>query len=410
MPEAALAVPLLCLAFFLCLGGLARLSWIMSAAWGAVYAATALWLALTVPQSLRLLLRVWPLLILPCLALLSVLWSLSPVETAVKGVQFTFTTVLAIRIASVLSPRTTLLCLLGAAAAGTALSLAMLIFLPRQAFEANGAFRGIFTQKTSAGIALTLFALGTASLASLRRRPMVGVAGFLVVIPLIVMTNSISAIVMLGGLGPILVFGVFRHSQPVARLGTILFVVITTSLVIGAIYASGLDPMAAGLALAGKTPTLTGRTDIWAVGWDVAERFPILGVGYAGFWGNPAFAADWGFLHATVEPRLKGFHNTYLEALVTTGPTGLAAVIIVYYWTLWRSFAWFLAFGKSEALFWFVVVLAAIALSFTDNALYGEHELFHFYLTLVFVHCSVLHPRPVFRLSPPAPRMNIVES
>lgn len=374
----------------------------MSAVWGVVYALTFLWLLLTVPQSLRVVLRVWPLAILPGIALLSIAWSSDVKETTATAMQFAFTTLLAIRIASALTPRTTLFCLFGTTGVSVGfslLALAGILFQP--AFETNGAFRGIFTQKTGAGIALTLFALSLVSTALLLRRPLIGVFGTIAIIPLILMTKSVSALAVLCGLAPILGFGLVRHTSPKFRLGATLFVTLLAGLVGGAFYLSGVDLIDSVLLLVGKSSTLTGRTEIWALGWEIADRYPFLGVGYAGFWENPLFAPEWGYLHATVDPRLKGFHNTYIEALATIGPIGLAALIGIYYWTLVRAFAWFVETGRVEALFWLTFVLVALALSFTDNVLFSEHELFHFCISLVFVHCATRRSRLVARTSWP---------
>ncbi|WP_324753941.1 O-antigen ligase family protein [Roseovarius sp. Pro17] len=388
--ESHIAAPLLFLVVFLSMGGMVKFGPAMPASWALVYLVGFSWFLLTPVKTASLWLKFWPLLLLPAIALISMTWSADPAGTFRTGFQFAFSTLLAIRIATALTARQAIWCLFLGTTLGCALSVAAFVLPPLQpAFESNGAFVGIFVQKTVAGVALTLFVLSLCAQGALWGHRIVAFLLALAVIPLLLMTQSISAMVLLSCSSLIVFQGVFVRWTAAARLSLFLLLVALFGTWLLILWIAEFDIVAFGLDLLGKSPTLTGRTDIWDLGIQVAEDHPVLGVGYAAFWENPAFAVEWGFLHATVDPRLKGFHNTYIEALATTGVISVILLVFVYYWTMLKAGRWFIESCSVQSAFWLAIIVSALLLSFVDNVLFAEHEFFHIAATLTFVFATV---------------------
>lgn len=394
IPESFIAAPLLFLAVYLSLGGLVKFGVISSLFWAFVYLGGLTWFLITPRRTIVLLAKYWPLLLLPAIALASAVWSEDPAKTVRTGIQFTFSTLLAIRIGTVLSPASALGCVFAATLLGFCLSLLALVAPPLQpAFESgNDAFIGIYVQKTVAGLALALFVMALCARGALN-----GYAGFALfvavcIVPLLVLTKSVTAMVLLVCLSIIIVQDFTQHRGATLRFALFLFTVAFISMLLLILWIDQFDLPAFLLNMVGKSATLTGRTDIWKLGVELTQEYPFLGYGYAAFWGNPVFAEEWGFIHATVDPRLKGFHNLYVTALASTGIAGLFFVVVVYYWTFFKALSWLIASGTAEAAFWLAVMTSAIAISFVDNVLFAEHEFFHIASTLTFVLASRYAP------------------
>jgi O-antigen ligase len=81
-------------------------------------------------------------------------------------------------------------------------------------------------------------------------------------------------------------------------------------------------------SLVGRNATLTGRTDIWAGLVPIAERNPVFGCGFGGFWTSQTES----------ETMVNEAHNGYLEVLL---PLGFVGVLIISMFLL--------SFGRSAA-------------------------------------------------------------
>ena len=204
------------------------------------------------------------------------------------------------------------------------LSLVLLVVSPATVTTVEGDFRGIFSQKNSLGAAMTMGALATLHSLSAGKR------------------SRISSIVFL-------IFILFAAIKSASSTSTLtIFIFITTGFIIwliqkgsgarivgifGAIVIFLLAVFAASswgsiLELLGKDPTLTGRTDLWALVMPNIFQKPFLGWGYMAFWstGNPAAmqisdALGW------VVPQA---HNGILEMLLNVGLVGTVFFLLVW--------------------------------------------------------------------------------
>lgn len=355
--------------------------------WKLVYGLSFLWWGLTLRRTLDVIWHWRVLFVLPAIAILSTIWTTHTALTLTGSIQFAFSTLLAVRIASVLKSQTIILIFLIATGAGVVASTATLVtplFQPN--FESNGAFTGIYVQKTVAGVAFSLFTVALAAYSGVTHRyTIISTLLIAATIPLIIAAKSVSALIVFAFAPFVLVSRLFVQGSGTFRLGLFLSGTIFTSLTVGVLWLDDFDLSAAALRAVGKEPSLTGRTNIWDIGIEMWLTQPITGVGYNAFWLNPEFAEVVGYLHGTVDPRLKGFHNLMIEALVTTGLIGLFAVVVTYLWSFLKCLYWYISGGSIEALFWTVIMSVALILSISDNAFFKGHEKFHMLAMMAFV-------------------------
>jgi exopolysaccharide production protein ExoQ len=90
--------------------------------------------------------------------------------------------------------------------------------------------------------------------------------------------------------------------------------------------------LAAALSDTGKDPTLTGRTDLWAIGREFIAERPWLGVGFHGFWVRGYAPAEqlWAMFG---QPSGAGFnfHDLYISNTVELGFIGIAIEVAMIY-------------------------------------------------------------------------------
>ncbi len=202
------------------------------------------------------------------------------------------------------------------------------------AAELAGAWRGLSTHKNGlgslAGLGLLLW-LHAGLTRQARWQPVL--AGLALALACLLLSRSSTALVatLAGGFWLVL-----ARQWPTSGRGALaLAVVAVTALLLvvslglidvlpGASWLSG--PIA---ALTGKDDSLTGRTGIWALVVEHAQRRPLLGSGYGAYWvPDPGDSAEAG----EIVRQLQGFypassHNGYLDVLNDLGWCGLLLLL-----------------------------------------------------------------------------------
>ncbi|MEP6564750.1 MAG: O-antigen ligase [Mesorhizobium sp.] len=114
------------------------------------------------------------------------------------------------------------------------------------------------------------------------------------------------------------------------RYRRVLFLVGACALVAAVFAALNLGVLDFVLGIFGKDSTLTGRTYLWEQGWEAAQKSPILGVGYAGYWVQGFAEAErlWAEFYISTRTGFH-FHNTYIETLVELGFVGVALISLI---------------------------------------------------------------------------------
>jgi len=319
----SLVVLFLGLVLFTANGGLFRIGPATAAAWLLFTALLGIWIAQAPEVFSRIIARHRLLLGFPLLALLSSLWSSVPAVTAIEGTQFLISTILAIYFAHRLDVAAVMSATFWSMAVGLGLSLLNLAagFLP-PVYEVNGAFLGVFTHKTMVARTALWLAIAASYFLLRRNRNLAALLVTLALWPVAFMAQASTLIVSF--VFPVLMIVVWqfrrvRTQTIVLCLGLLVFVSVA---VMATLVLTGADPVAAGLQALGKSPTLTGRTVLWAIGFEIARESPIAGLGYSAFWNSPDFAEFARFIEAHVDDGLHGFHNGYVEAYVGLGIVG----------------------------------------------------------------------------------------
>ena len=287
---------------------------------------------------LPLLVKCWPLLLLPIWGLMSIGWTPYPSLAMRNGVLFLLTPIVLFVIAARLSPKEILRCMLFAGMIGSVLSLQ---YWGHYADDTPMGSKNYFAQQM-------LFVLMLATMTALNHKEHAVIRAlavpFIALTMLqVVMANSATALVFaILGVFSLVLIRVFwvglagiRHARSmIILLGVSVIVVgilIFLSMPQNTYYRDFLEAL-------GKDSTLTGRTQIWAAGRVVAEDNPIIGVGLEGFWQYDVGAAQSiNFYDHRAPGTRHSFHNAYLETRVHLGIIGMALYILIVGWCMYRA-------------------------------------------------------------------------
>jgi O-antigen ligase len=271
-----------------------------------------------------------PLLALPALAILSVLWAPEQAVALRRALAFALTVLAAFAVVARSPGVSALRFLVRAVATGVVLSIAYVALAPgygvhqvtdgAQSVHA-GDWRGIFVHRTALGqlaalgIALAIYA-GSQAFCSIVRLSVV-----LACLLCLVMAHSgggwVSAAILIA-LPPLFIAGrrLARWNGPMAAALAV------TTLALAALLAPTLAP--ALLHALGKDATLTGRTDLWRMMAQAAAQKPWLGYGYGtGFRGVVA-----GLIQArSPYGYVPNAQDGYLDVVLNLGLVGLGLAL-----------------------------------------------------------------------------------
>lgn len=273
------------------------------------------------------------ILVIPIFALLSILWSQSPVDTLKYSLEFALTVGVALMFSAAPYPKAVLWGIFLAFAVYTP---AAILFGHAVDVGNNGdtALSGLTQSKnllgdiaaTGALVSLACFVAGIED-----RRPFRAVAALAVAaIEIYVLLAARSAGALLGMVPAVCAFIFFLALRPARltmRLITTVFAALAAALMT---VAYGSSIVADSMALFDKDPTLTGRTYLWQRAADFIAEKPALGTGFNAFWvqGNPDAEGLWRY-GGIVERMGFSFHNTLIELLVNIGWIGVFVVTTV---------------------------------------------------------------------------------
>jgi exopolysaccharide production protein ExoQ len=265
--------------------------------------------------------RNWFLLLLPLLALVSVMWSDYPAATLKLSLEYLVTTMIGIWAACCIKPRISISALMAALSIGVILSV---LIAPNNNV-------GIFGSKNYFALSISLLMLTAITVALDKLQPrifrLMGLFAFVSSPVELVFAQSLGALV--DTCATLAMFFGLRAAcrlHPGARslAFIILFLLATVVVLLGTLYVNSSDV----LDLVGKDATLTGRTLIWQHALDSISEHPFAGLGYAAFWQVGSWSAEqvWHFMRI---PDKMGFHfhDTYLQIAVDLGVIGLSVFI-----------------------------------------------------------------------------------
>ncbi|WP_075217807.1 O-antigen ligase family protein [Mongoliimonas terrestris] len=161
---------------------------------------------------------------------------------------------------------------------------------------------------------------------------------------------------------------------------------IATLLIIAAISI----PTAEIYELLGKDPTMSGRTDIWEVGYETSAANPVLGVGYQAFWvpGNVAAERLW---EQFLIPDKTGFHfhNAFIQVLVELGLFGFLAFAFTIVLILFREgVALFLGKVPRRLLIYMPLTVFFVSRTTSEIDFYGQFGIGTFIVYFIAVQTA----------------------
>jgi O-antigen ligase len=142
------------------------------------------------------------------------------------------------------------------------------------------------------------------------------------------------------------------------------------------------------LAMLGRRPDLTDRTDIWSTLLEFDVN-PIIGVGFMSFWTGGRVEDAWNLLGV----RLVQAHNGYVEQYLNLGYVGVFFIAVILLSGLgkvmrrWRR-------DRSGAVFALCIIFVAAVYNYTEAAFNGLNNM---WLITVLACIAIPRPRQVFK-------------
>lgn len=364
---------------------------IAALAFAGCYGLALVALVVEAPRVARAAVSLWPLLLVPAFALLSVVWSTAPDHSLRMGVQLAMSVLIGLVLGAANDPlRLLRLVRLGLLVAVGA-SLAVIALGHPMAFDETGLPSGLFPHKNLFGQAGALLAVACLHLLIADRQPWRNLAGLGVGLGAVVLASSALALVLAVAGGAVVVILHAGRGTLSGRALLVAVVLLVASAVLGALILTGTTSTEAALALLGREATLTGRTILWDEAWLQARAQPVLGHGYAAFW-HPGVNPDAIYVSSLIvwwDPGvlLLHFHNGYLQVMVDLGGAGLALALFALAVMVIRALTGFGRGGGRMTAWPPVLLLFVVLANLAEYALFKNHEL----LTLLLVATMTSH-------------------
>ena len=129
-------------------------------------------------------------------------------------------------------------------------------------------------------------------------------------------------------------------------------------------------------ALLGREPTLTNRTELWSLLFDIGTNNVVLGSGFMSFWAGERMAAVW----AVMGVGLNQAHNGYIEQFLNLGYVGVAFIVVLFAGALINVRSQ-LRTNAPMATLRLSFLLVALLYNYTEASFYGINNMW--VLTLV---------------------------
>ena len=289
----------------------------------------------------QLLQFVWPILLLPALAIASAMWSPDPMLTLRRAIAFMGTIVFGLSFGSAYRFRDALKLIVISLAIVMGLSFMLAFADPVRAIHQPddtiqavhaGSWRGIFAHRNTLGFwaGTSFVVIGLAGFETIRRRWLWAVA-LLVTAICLVKTGSSAGLTMVVFGGAYFLMLNSTLNRPANLRGALLlfWVLIVLLGILCFQYISRF-----GLELLGRDSNLTGRTDLWVNLIDlVSSSDKPLGFGY--FVGTMLLTRR--LSSATQQITNVNAHNGFVEAYIYFGWLGVVVALVLVLWLVVAS-------------------------------------------------------------------------
>ncbi|WP_181708676.1 O-antigen ligase family protein [Chthonobacter rhizosphaerae] len=284
------------------------------------------------PRAIRIAILDLVILMLPILALVSTLWSEHPDATLRGSLQYLTTALCATIAAQIVSPGNMARGLMLGCIATVVHSLIYDVTVVAPDMVDDYRLTGLFGSPNQLGLIASLGVLSAVALNAAYRQPftwkLVSAATAAVCGYALVLTESVTSMIALAVAlaTTALIFFIRRRSYGF-RVMFMPWAVAAAGAAV-ALLATML-PAINVYELVGRDETVSGRTELWAVGWDVFLQHSGLGTGFQAFWviGSPEAERLWDAFNI---PDRTGFHlhNLFVQVMVDLGTVGLLALLV----------------------------------------------------------------------------------
>lgn len=340
----------------------------------ATYGIFLLLLALRGRQTLRVLGRDRLTLILPAFAFASQFWSATPDETFSKGVALIGTTLFGIYLATRYNLKQQIEVVAWAYGIVISLSIFYALALPQFGIMGgvhSGDWRGIYTHKNTLGKQMVLSgATFLVLLLNPQRRSLWPGLGLLASVMLIALCTSKGAMInFVVVVSTLMVCRVLRW--PLRWMMPLLW---------GALFVGvgsllwGVNNLEAIATFLNKDLTLTGRTNIWALVWEMIQQKPWLGYGYFGFWNG--LDSDAAYVWRAFLWETPNAHNGFLDLWIQLGFVGVALFLTGIYLHLMRSLLQLRCTTEPETLWPVLLMVYMLFSNLPESSFLLPHDVF----------------------------------
>jgi len=323
-----------------------------------------------IPQWQRFLyfsLRDIPLLILVGTAAISIIWSAAPDFTSIEIKALVRSTMFGAYMAMRYSPKEQMRLLFWVVGIAAILSVVFAIAQPSYgtAFINNRvSWKGILTHKQYLGRAMTIgsgvFLL--TAIDSKRYRPLALIGLSLFTVPLVLLSQSRTALIILVFTFLMLpIYNIVKQRHYQLRV-FLLFSGLMLSAIVAILIVGNLEFIVVDTL--GKNLEFNGRLPIWTLIIDKALEQPWLGYGYAGFWTSPealyVLNNSWAGTENLTGTRFHS-HNGFLDVFLQLGVLGLLLFLVHLLTVFIRVWNLFYSTRTVEA-FWMLQFITIIFL------------------------------------------------
>lgn len=141
------------------------------------------------------------------------------------------------------------------------------------------------------------------------------------------------------------------------------------------------------LELLGKDPTLTGRTDIWAVIMGKIQERPWLGYGFDGFWHG--IYGESLYVRNALMWDLPNSHNGFLDLTLGIGIVGMAILALAAWVTFIKGIALLKTHFAWEHTWAVVYIFYLFMINMSESSLANQNDMQTVFMTVVFTSMSV---------------------
>lgn len=307
--------------------------------------------------------------LLPFWAMLTIVWSLSPIRSIAAGLQIMILTLFGCYLMVRFTPKQQMQLFVFTGVVATLASFALVAILPRAGIDHKNStigLEGIYPQKNiCATITVELLTVGLCYTFRGRNGPLKRIAFIVLLMALIIGTMArtgwilgillVAFIALLKGL---------HRLRPLERFAVTWFLPAVLLFLGYLIYSNSTEI----LHLLGKGPTLSGRTGVWKVVFVSIAKRPWTGFGYGAFWiaQNPEKRLLGTLIN---DPTLSNAENGVLQLWLEMGLTGVLMLFYVLLRTCRNAIACFRGNTPNDAI-WYLAILFYNMLSLFDGNKY----------------------------------------